>query len=93
MELSIVVLLLILPLSMAYTPGHRPTTTTDSSNKVLFREIDSITLKRGQFTTGRRSPPLPQLVHIGGSVRKEDVSQHPQEVRCYNRGCMDVNAC
>ena len=56
-----------------------------SSNpgKVLLRDIQVLTLRQGQMTTGRRSSPVPQLNCVGGSAQGQFT---PQVVQCYNRG-------
>lgn len=58
---------------------------TDASKKtkVKLRDIDVITLRHGQWTTGRRTRPVPQLACIGGTNRCKFL---PQTVQCYNRG-------
>jgi hypothetical protein len=38
------------------------------NERVLLQSISSITLYRGEYTTGRRSAPLPQLECIGGTA-------------------------
>lgn len=58
---------------------------TDASQKtrIKLRDIDVITLRHGQWTTGRRTRPVPQLACIGGTNRCKFL---PQTVQCYNRG-------
>ena len=51
--------------------------------KVLLRDVQVLTLKSGQMSTGRRSSPVPQLKCIGGSAQG---LFNPQVVQCYNRG-------
>ena len=45
-----------------------------SSNpgKVLLRDVQVLTLRQGQMTTGRRSSPVPQLNCVGGSAQGPD---------------------
>lgn len=38
------------------------------ADRVRLREITSLTLKRGEYTTGRRSSPVPQLECVGGTA-------------------------
>lgn len=42
-----------------------------------------MTLNRGQYTTGRRNAPVPQLRCIGGTAKGQYT---PAVVQCYNRG-------
>ncbi|KAL1485743.1 hypothetical protein MTO96_047232, partial [Rhipicephalus appendiculatus] len=42
-----------------------------------------LTLQQGQYTSGRRSHPVPQLNCRGGSAGCQD---QPSVVQCYNRG-------
>ena len=51
--------------------------------KVLLKDVQVLTLKAGQMTTGRRSSPVQQLNCVGGSARGRF---NPQVVQCYNRG-------
>lgn len=62
---------------------------SNDPGKVLLRDIQVLTLKSGQMTTGRRSSPVPQLKCVGGSAQGQF---NPQVVQCYNRGWdgMDV---
>lgn len=53
------------------------------NERVLLQSISSITLYRGEYTTGRRSTPLPQLECIGGTASG---SFSPKAAQCYNRG-------
>jgi len=56
---------------------------SNDPGKVLLRDVQVLTLKAGQMTTGRRSSPVPQLKCIGGSAQGHF---NPQAVQCYNRG-------
>lgn len=56
---------------------------SDNPGKVLLRDVQVLTLRHGQMTTGRRSSPVPQLNCIGGSAKGQFT---PQVVQCYNRG-------
>ncbi|KAI6172089.1 Store-operated calcium entry-associated regulatory factor [Aphelenchoides besseyi] len=55
----------------------------EAVNRVLLRDVTSITLHRGQYTTGRRSSPVPQLQCVGGTAQGKFA---PKTVQCYNRG-------
>ncbi|XP_054931124.1 store-operated calcium entry-associated regulatory factor-like isoform X2 [Dermacentor andersoni] len=54
-----------------------------SGDKVRLKDVQVLTLRQGQYTTGRRSHPVPQLNCRGGSAGCED---QPSVVQCYNRG-------
>ena len=40
-------------------------------------------MRRGDYTTGRRSTPIPQIQCVGGTAYG---SYAPKVVQCYNRG-------
>jgi hypothetical protein len=42
---------------------------SNDPGKVLLRDVQVLTLKSGQMTTGRRSSPVPQMKCIGGSAQ------------------------
>uniref|UniRef100_A0A6I8N960 Store-operated calcium entry-associated regulatory factor n=1 Tax=Ornithorhynchus anatinus TaxID=9258 RepID=A0A6I8N960_ORNAN len=52
--------------------------------KILLREIQALTLHRGQFTSARRSAPVPQLQCTGGSAGC--AAYVPDVVQCHNKG-------
>ncbi|XP_070382097.1 store-operated calcium entry-associated regulatory factor-like isoform X2 [Dermacentor albipictus] len=54
-----------------------------SDDKVRLKDVQVLTLRQGQYTTGRRSHPVPQLNCRGGSAGCQD---QPSVVQCYNRG-------
>ncbi|KAH6941693.1 hypothetical protein HPB50_022685 [Hyalomma asiaticum] len=54
-----------------------------TSDKVRLKDVQALTLRLGQYTTGRRSHPVPQLNCRGGSAGCRD---QPSVVQCYNRG-------
>ncbi|XP_055488630.1 store-operated calcium entry-associated regulatory factor isoform X2 [Leucoraja erinacea] len=54
------------------------------SERVLLREVQSLTLYSGRYTNGRRSSPVPQLQCVGGTA--SCTSFIPQVVQCYNKG-------
>ena len=56
---------------------------SNDPGKVLLKDVQVLTLKAGQMTTGRRSSPVPQLNCVGGSAKGQF---NPQVVQCYNRG-------
>ncbi|KAH7971222.1 hypothetical protein HPB49_020464 [Dermacentor silvarum] len=49
----------------------------------MLKDVQVLTLRQGQYTTGRRSHPVPQLNCRGGSAGCQD---QPAVVQCYNRG-------
>ncbi|XP_078532634.1 store-operated calcium entry-associated regulatory factor isoform X2 [Lissotriton helveticus] len=53
-------------------------------DKVLLREIQSITLYGDRYTNSRRSSPIPQLACTGGTAGCS--SYIPQVVQCQNKG-------
>lgn len=59
-----------------------------SASKALLRNIEVLTFYRNEYTTGRRSKPLPQIDCERGCSQFT-----PDEVQCYNRGFdgFDVN--
>lgn len=56
---------------------------SDAQKKVRLQDVTSITLHRGQKSTGRRSSPVPQLLCVGGTAQGKF---SPSTVQCYNRG-------
>lgn len=52
--------------------------------KILLEDIRTLTLRHGEWTTSRRSSPVPQLKCIGGTAGCYALV--PQHVQCYNRG-------
>ncbi|NXD27771.1 SARAF factor, partial [Spelaeornis formosus] len=50
---------------------------------VLLRDVQALTLHRGQYTTSRRTAAVPQLQCTGGSA---GCSRVPEVVQCYNKG-------
>uniref|UniRef100_A0A914WGZ0 Store-operated calcium entry-associated regulatory factor n=1 Tax=Plectus sambesii TaxID=2011161 RepID=A0A914WGZ0_9BILA len=53
------------------------------SDKVRLRDIETLTLREGQWTAGRRSAPVLQVQCVGGSAAG---TFQPKVVQCYNRG-------
>ncbi|KAI8362966.1 hypothetical protein B0O80DRAFT_432320 [Mortierella sp. GBAus27b] len=60
-----------------------------SHNKVLLKDVQTITLHRGKMTAGRRTSPVPQLNCVGGNACGD---YEPAVVQCTNSGFdgMDV---
>ncbi|XP_067886510.1 store-operated calcium entry-associated regulatory factor [Heterodontus francisci] len=54
------------------------------SERVLLREVQTLTLYSGQYTTGRRTSPVPQLQCVGGTAGCS--AFFPHVVQCYNKG-------
>lgn len=42
-----------------------------SHDKVLLTDVKTLTLRRNEFTKGRRSAPIPQIRCIGGEAMGE----------------------
>ncbi|XP_075730770.1 store-operated calcium entry-associated regulatory factor-like [Rhipicephalus microplus] len=57
-------------------------------DKVRLKDVRALTLRRGYYTTGRRSHPVPQLHCRGGSA---GCKHQPSVVQCYNRGTDGVD--
>nr|XP_006128043.1 store-operated calcium entry-associated regulatory factor [Pelodiscus sinensis] len=53
------------------------------SGRVLLREVQVLTLYQDQYTTSRRTSPVPQLQCTGGTARCAYV---PAVVQCHNKG-------
>ncbi|XP_025966165.2 store-operated calcium entry-associated regulatory factor [Dromaius novaehollandiae] len=51
--------------------------------RVLLREVQALTLHRGQYTASRRTAAVPQLQCTGGTAGCSPV---PEVVQCYNKG-------
>lgn len=54
-----------------------------AEKKVKLKDVQVLTLRKGEYTTGRRSSPVPQLQCLGGSA---GCGNAPSVVQCYNRG-------
>jgi len=52
--------------------------------KARLRDVQVLTLRAGEMTTGRRSSPVPQLSCVGGNGAGQ--GWEPSVVQCYNRG-------
>lgn len=59
----------------------RPLLTSDS---ILLRDVQVLTLYRGRYTAARRSSPIPQLQCVGGSAGCQVFT--PEVVQCQNKG-------
>uniref|UniRef100_A0A8C0QPM7 Store-operated calcium entry-associated regulatory factor n=1 Tax=Chelonoidis abingdonii TaxID=106734 RepID=A0A8C0QPM7_CHEAB len=55
----------------------------DQPGRVLLREIQALTFYRDQYTTSRRTSPIPQLQCTGGTAGCVYV---PMVVQCHNKG-------
>lgn len=53
------------------------------ASKVRLKDVTSITLYSGEYTTARRAAAVPQLKCVGGSAKGKF---EPKVVQCYNRG-------
>ncbi|KAM6261676.1 store-operated calcium entry-associated regulatory factor [Porphyrio hochstetteri] len=63
-------------------PG-RALSPAPSPDRVLLRDVQALTLRRGGYTAARRAAPGPQLQCTGGSA---GCARVPEVVQCYNRG-------
>ena len=57
-------------------------------DRIKLKDIQVLTLHHGQWTTGRRTRPVPQLQCIGGTAMCKTL---PQTIQCYNRGTDGVD--
>ncbi|XP_008316009.1 store-operated calcium entry-associated regulatory factor [Cynoglossus semilaevis] len=57
---------------------------TWNDDSVLLRDVQVLTLYKGQFTRARRSQPIPQLQCVGGSAGCHTFV--PEVVQCQNKG-------
>lgn len=51
---------------------------------VLLRDVQALTLYRGQYTAARRSSPIPQLQCVGGTAGCSAFV--PEVIQCHNKG-------
>jgi len=58
-------LLLVALLSLSLT---LPSLVNAAQQKVLLRDVQTLTLHKGRMTTGRRSSPVPQVNCVGGNA-------------------------
>ncbi|WKX98786.1 hypothetical protein Q1695_014013 [Nippostrongylus brasiliensis] len=58
-------------------------TFVDAHERVLLKDVSTITLREGQYTTGRRSNPVPQLRCVGGSAKGK---YQPRAAQCFKQG-------
>ncbi|KAI9183937.1 hypothetical protein H9P43_002989 [Blastocladiella emersonii ATCC 22665] len=54
-----------------------------SDDRVLLKDVEVLTLRHGGMTAGRRSPPVPQLVCVGGDAC---AAFQPTVMQCRNVG-------
>ncbi|CAJ0608546.1 unnamed protein product [Cylicocyclus nassatus] len=54
-----------------------------ANDRVLLRDVSTITLRDGQYTTGRREAPVPQIKCVGGKAKGE---YRPRTVQCTKQG-------
>lgn len=53
------------------------------SDRIKLKEIQALTLRKGQWTAARRTRPIPQLACVGGTAH---CSYQPETVQCLNKG-------
>lgn len=71
------------PERISRSPGDSVTLCCPVAGKVLLRDVQAITLHRGQYTTSRRTAAVPQLQCTGGSA---GCARVPEVVQCHNKG-------
>jgi len=59
-------------------------TSYPSGKRVLLKDVTTLTLQRGEYTTARRSSSIPQLNCVGGNARQYDKSI--DSVQCTQTG-------
>ena len=55
-----------------------------NKDRVRLTDVQTLTLRRGEWTAGRRSSPVPQLSCVGGNARGR--SGEVDVVQCHNKG-------
>ena len=71
--------------------GYGITSAAAASDRILLNDVQTITLKRGEMTTGRRSSPLPQIECVSGSAVPCQGKYLPESVQCKNVGTDGVD--
>ena len=79
-DMKSLLLLLISPLLVSCGGGWGG----QKYEKIRLRDVQVLTLRSGEMTTGRRSSPVAQLSCVGGSGAGQ--GWEPGVVQCYNRG-------
>ncbi|GFS17848.1 store-operated calcium entry-associated regulatory factor [Elysia marginata] len=74
--LSLILTLIITFTTAAFDDYHH-------SEKMLLSDVKALTLRHGQMTNARRSPPVPQLKCVGGAAQYKFT---PKVVQCINMG-------
>src|SRR5579863_5784697 len=57
---------------------------SETHNRILLQNVRVLTLKKGEYTDGRRTDPVPQLKCVGGSGSNE--ADKVDTVQCRNVG-------
>jgi hypothetical protein len=55
-----------------------------NKDRILLQDVQVLTLRRGEMTTGRRNNPIPQLTCISGKALRE--SNRVNSIQCKNVG-------
>lgn len=55
-----------------------------NDDAVLLRDVETLTLNHGEYTTARRTTPIAQLKCVGGIAKSQ--SHKVKTVQCYNKG-------
>ncbi|KAJ3128991.1 Store-operated calcium entry-associated regulatory factor [Nowakowskiella sp. JEL0407] len=61
-------------------------TLVDAHSRILLRDIQALTLTKGEYTTARRSSPIPQIKCVGGKACKSTAARDIQTIQCKNKG-------
>ena len=80
---STIILLGLLSSSYATPEWAVPSYSEAMLDRVLLKNVETLTLRHGHFTTGRRSDPIPQITCVGGSARCAHI---PEVIQCENKG-------
>lgn len=80
MKISLIIAVTIVYFTIGFTDGKK--------DRIKLRDVSTLTLHHGLWTTGRRTRPVPQLQCIGGTAMCKTL---PQTIQCYNRGSDGVD--
>ncbi|KAI9014722.1 hypothetical protein BC832DRAFT_546241 [Gaertneriomyces semiglobifer] len=78
----------ILPALLGLLACATATQAASKHQKVLLRDVQTLTLYRGELTTGRRLKPIPQIKCVGGDACKDVV---PEVIQCRQVGWNGVD--
>ncbi|KAJ3186553.1 Store-operated calcium entry-associated regulatory factor [Gaertneriomyces sp. JEL0708] len=78
----------ILPALLGLLACATATHAASKHQKVLLRDVQTLTLYRGELTTGRRLKPIPEIKCVGGDACKDVV---PEVIQCRQVGWNGVD--